>query len=49
MLVIFLINDGFQHLRVIYHINNNFAIESFIQNQHDLVHDIENRQLAGIV
>lgn len=41
-------NDGFQHLRVIYHMNNNFAIESFIQNQHDLVHDIENRQLAGL-
>ena len=41
-------NDGFQHLRVIYHINDNFAIESFIQNQHDLVHNIENRKLAGL-
>ena len=41
-------NDGFQHLRISYHINDNLAIESFIQNQHDLVHNIENRQLAGL-
>jgi len=41
-------NDGFQHLRLSYHINEKFAIESFIQNQHDLVHNIENRQLAGL-
>ena len=41
-------NDGFQHLRISYHINDNLAIESFIQNQHDLVHNIENRKLAGL-
>ena len=41
-------NDGFQHLRIIYQLNKGFAIESFIQNQHDLVHDIQNRQLAGL-
>jgi len=41
-------NDGFQHLRISYHLNKIFAIESFIQNQHDLVHNIENRQLAGL-
>ena len=41
-------NDGFQHLRISYHLNKNFIIESFIQNQHDLVHNIKNRQLAGL-
>lgn len=38
-------NDGFQHLRISYHLNKNFLIESFIQNQHDLVHNIENRHV----
>ena len=41
-------NDGFQHLRISYHLNNKYILESFVQNQHDLVHNIENRQLAGL-
>ena len=41
-------NDGFQHLRISYHLNNQYILESFVQNQHDLVHNIENRQLAGL-
>ena len=41
-------NNSLQHFRISYHVKDNYAIESFVQNQHDLVHNIENRGLAGL-
>ncbi|MDG2139165.1 MAG: hypothetical protein P8J77_03055, partial [Flavobacteriales bacterium] len=41
-------NDGHQHFRISYHVKDNYTIELFAQNQHDLVHNIENRGLAGL-
>jgi|TARA_B110000908_G_scaffold133521_1_gene157489 hypothetical protein len=40
-------NDGFQHLRLSNHINNNYTSETFLQNQFDPVRKIENRKLLG--
>lgn len=41
-------NDHLQHFRTKYYLNDKFAVESYLQNQHDLVHNIENRKLAGL-
>lgn len=40
-------NDGFQHLRLSKHFNENYTAETFIQNQFDPVRKIENRKLFG--
>lgn len=40
-------NDGFQHLRLSHHLNKNFSLETFTQNQFDPVRKIENRKLFG--
>ena len=41
-------NDHLQHFRVKYYLKDKFALESYLQNQHDLVHNIEKRKLAGL-
>ena len=41
-------NDYLQHFRTKYYLNDKFALESYLQNQHDLVHNIENRKSAGL-
>ena len=41
-------NDYLQHFRTKYYLNDKFALESYLQNQHDLVHNIENRKLVGL-
>lgn len=41
-------NDYLQHFRTNYYLNDKFALESYLQNQHDIVHNIENRKLAGL-
>ena len=41
-------NDYLQHFRLKYYLNDKIALESYLQNQHDLVHNIENRKLAGL-
>ena len=43
-----LANDGQQHFRVSYHVKEKYSIESFVQNKHDLVLNIENRVLAAV-
>lgn len=40
-------NDGFQHIRISYHLNKTYSHESFIQNQFDPVRKIDNRKLFG--
>lgn len=41
-------NDGYQHLRLSNHLNTNYTIESYLQNQFDPIRDIINRKLIGI-
>ena len=41
-------NDYLQHFRTKDYLNDKFALESYLQNQHDLVHNIENRKLVGL-
>tara|TARA_Y100000589_G_scaffold332187_1_gene390071 strand:+ start:3083 stop:3823 length:741 start_codon:yes stop_codon:yes gene_type:complete len=41
-------NNGYQHVRFLYNLKKNFFIESFIQNQYDLIQDVKNRKIIGL-